>query len=993
MTFLKGKLQRNDCGLWTVDCGLWTVDCGLWTVDCGLWTVDCGLWTVDCGLWTVDCGLWTVVECMGKVLYYKGSNMKVFVKREDTGRVARIELKEDQQVYDLLEASLVPLKFDKDAILCVYADKDNNVLGEATLLSEVKNIEMFVVKDKLMESKTKEKEDNQRTVNEDKAKADKDEHDKTENEKRKEKEDKAKADKDEHDKMENEKRKEKEEKVKSKDKENASNVSKTMGNIEDRLKHKDTLQEDSHTFIDQFAQTKPHESSAQHSMLDQLKEDVSKSSSAGVPLETTEEDEIKLLAKKIKAEGLEGFDYEIDPDDCVDQNESTYREYSFSSEQERRATQSNMKKFRVKIRLNRKTVEDAKKILKAEMNDKRYEIAAFNDKYCSFVYTGQFSAGGWFRTVATATSTESMDFTALEREASARTETHWAASASGYGVSAGGGGKEGSSSNIASQQTQQKDSSSVQVVIMKESAPGNTASENDLESKIKNAKNWTVFPISPFIELKKSHFTQVYDIMKMQANETNDKELEKVSDIMKDEQVLTMAVDKALLKINDALKSLPSDMKKFSLYMRLLLVEEAVGTDSAAARKIRQLRDDTKNDAMGYFKEVLPVSKKLVSAIDDFFDNYAGSVYEEWLKNLPDILKETQGYRELCEIVVKMHESMLTPLKQREDKAKEVMLELTELQKEYDKKKKDLESSVEAMKPKPNQTGPNQNQTKFNQTKPAQTNPNRPKPIQTKMAQTKPNKSKAKQSKAKQSKAKQSKAKQSKAKQSKAKQSKAKQSKAKQSKAKQSKKQSKAKQSKAKQSKAKQSKAKQSKAKQSKAKQSKAKQSKAKQSKAKQSKAKQSKAKQSKAKQSKAKQSKAKQSKAKQSKAKQSKAKQSKAKQSKAKQSKAKQSKAKQSKAKQSKAKQSKAKQSKAKQSKAKQSKAKQSKAKQSKAKQSKAKQSKAKQSKAKQSKAKQSKAKQSKAKQSKAKQSKAKQSKAKQSKAKQSKAKQSKAN
>ena len=81
--------------------------------------------------------------------------MKFLVKREDTGRVARIELKEDQQVYDLLEASLVPLKFDKDAILCVYADKDNNVLGEATLLSEVKNIEMFVVKDKLMESKTK----------------------------------------------------------------------------------------------------------------------------------------------------------------------------------------------------------------------------------------------------------------------------------------------------------------------------------------------------------------------------------------------------------------------------------------------------------------------------------------------------------------------------------------------------------------------------------------------------------------------------------------------------------------------------------------------------------------------------------------------------------------------------------------------------------------------------------------------------------------------
>ncbi|KAK3738579.1 hypothetical protein QZH41_009999, partial [Actinostola sp. cb2023] len=156
-----------------------------------------------------------------------------------------------------------------------------------------------------------------------------------------------------------------------------------------------------------------------------------------------------------------------------------------------------------------------------------------------------------------------------------------------------------------------------------------------------------------------------------------------------------MAEDKALLNINDALQSLPIDMMKFSLYMRSLYVEKAVGTDSAAARKFRQLRDDTRNDAMVYLKGMLPVSKKLVSAIDDYFDYYDGLAYEEWLENLPDILEETQGYRELCEIVVKMHEGMLTPLKQREDKAKEVMLELTELQKEYDKKKKELEASAE----------------------------------------------------------------------------------------------------------------------------------------------------------------------------------------------------------------------------------------------------------------------------------------------------------
>jgi hypothetical protein len=36
------------------------------------------------------------------------------------------------------------------------------------------------------------------------------------------------------------------------------------------------------------------------------------------------------------------------------------------------------------------------------MNEKKMAIVEFNAKYCSFVYTGPFSAGGWFRTIATA---------------------------------------------------------------------------------------------------------------------------------------------------------------------------------------------------------------------------------------------------------------------------------------------------------------------------------------------------------------------------------------------------------------------------------------------------------------------------------------------------------------------------------------------------------------------------------------------------------------
>jgi hypothetical protein len=123
-----------------------------------------------------------------------------------------------------------------------------------------------------------------------------------------------------------------------------------------------------------------------------------------------------------------------------------------------------------------------------------------------------------------------MDFTALEREASSRTEYHWSFGVSGYGASGGGGQKSGSSNQSGSNSTQQTTNSSVQVVFKEESAPGNTTTKADLETKIRDAKNWTIFPV---VGVQKEHFTQVYEIMKMQAEETGDTELGKVSDIFR----------------------------------------------------------------------------------------------------------------------------------------------------------------------------------------------------------------------------------------------------------------------------------------------------------------------------------------------------------------------------------------------------------------------------------------------------------------------------
>ena len=67
--------------------------------------------------------------------------------------------------------------------------------------------------------------------------------------------------------------------------------------------------------------------------------------------------------------------------------------------------------------------------------------------------------------------------------------------------------------------------------------------------------------------------------------------------------------------LREQLQSMPVDMRIFSLCMRSLYSDQAVGTNSEGARKFRELRDKTRNDAMVYLKGVLPLSTKLVSSI------------------------------------------------------------------------------------------------------------------------------------------------------------------------------------------------------------------------------------------------------------------------------------------------------------------------------------------------------------------------------------------
>ena len=151
------------------------------------------------------------------------------------------------------------------------------------------------------------------------------------------------------------------------------------------------------------------------------------------------------------------------------------------------------------------------------------------------------------------------------------------------------------------------------------------------------------------------------------------------------------SADKEVLDLKTIMQDMPKDMQLFSLAMRSLYAQSAVGSNSTTAIKFRKLRDDTRNDAMVYLKGVLPLSTNFVASISEYFEYYDGLEFEEWSEMLSDILQETVGYRQMAEALVKMHEDILVPLKKRQDEADIVLREFKDLQMEYEKKKKEFE--------------------------------------------------------------------------------------------------------------------------------------------------------------------------------------------------------------------------------------------------------------------------------------------------------------
>ena len=132
------------------------------------------------------------------------------------------------------------------------------------------------------------------------------------------------------------------EKDKARDKENMEKAKKMKENIDKKLEKREKVNNNHDEFRKEFSKQGPSSSQTKHKLLDDLKQQPTKSDNTAEISSTaaSEEEEIRILTRKINSEGLEGFIYEIIPESYTDYDESGYYERSFSSEEERKSSHS-----------------------------------------------------------------------------------------------------------------------------------------------------------------------------------------------------------------------------------------------------------------------------------------------------------------------------------------------------------------------------------------------------------------------------------------------------------------------------------------------------------------------------------------------------------------------------------------------------------------------------------------------------------------------------
>ena len=152
--------------------------------------------------------------------------------------------------------------------------------------------------------------------------------------------------------------------------------------------------------------------------------------------------------------------------------------------------------------------------------------------------------------------------------------------------------------------------------------------------------------------------------------------------------------EKQVVALTNSLPQLYENLRMFSSSMRSLYAEKCVPGDSAQIAQFRELRDDTRCDAIAYWNELMPLTTDSIQWIADFFKYYEELDFKRWKASLGIIILKAEGCKQACLTLVRRHEAELVPLKQRQDKAKVMVQELENLEKEYQKEVARLEADA-----------------------------------------------------------------------------------------------------------------------------------------------------------------------------------------------------------------------------------------------------------------------------------------------------------
>jgi hypothetical protein len=128
--------------------------------------------------------------------------------------------------------------------------------------------------------------------------------------------------------------------------------------------------------------------------------------------------------------------------------------------------------------------------------------------------------------------------------------------------------------------------------------------------------------------------------------------------------------------------------------MRVLHNQSAVSGEHESASKFLKLRDETRKNALIYMDTLLPKSDDVVRKIKAYAYEIRISSFEEWQESLEEITQEITEAEKACNLLMQLHESLITELKKNEDDAVVGIQELVKLKQIYDDDKEKLFSAA-----------------------------------------------------------------------------------------------------------------------------------------------------------------------------------------------------------------------------------------------------------------------------------------------------------